>query len=143
MGFLISRVKTVCLPALLVLVLAGCLGVPQGAVPVRGFELDRYLGKWYEIARLDHPFERGLTNVTAQYSQRNDGGVGVVNRGFKTADSEWEEADGKAYFVGDPTVGMLKVSFFGPFYGAYNVIALDQQAYADRLGRSASTVADR
>jgi len=129
MKFLVSHSKTVCLAALLALGLAGCLGVPQGAEPVRGFELDRYLGKWYEIARLDHPFERGLSNVTAQYSLREDGGVRVVNRGFKTADGEWEEADGKAYFVDDPSVGMLKVSFFGPFYGAYNVIALDKQDY--------------
>lgn len=109
--------------------LAGCMGVPEGAEPVRGFELDRYLGQWYEIARLDHSFERGLTNVTAQYSLRDDGGVRVVNRGFKAADGEWDEAVGKAYFVDDPAVGKLKVSFFGPFYGAYNVIALDQQNY--------------
>ena len=122
-------VRIVCLSALLVSGLGGCLGVPEGAEPVRGFEMDRYLGKWYEIARLDHSFERGLTNVTAQYSLRDDGGVHVVNRGFNTADGQWDEADGKAYIVDDPTVGMLKVSFFGPFYGAYNVIALDQRDY--------------
>jgi len=123
------RVRALCLLAPLILALTGCLGVPEGAEPVEGFELDRYLGKWYEIARLDHSFERGMTDVTAQYSLRDDGGVRVVNRGFKTAAGEWKEADGKAYFVGDPATGMLKVSFFGPFYGAYNVIALDQQDY--------------
>lgn len=117
------------LPVLLVLGMSGCVGVPDGVQPVNGFELDRYLGKWYEIARLDHSFERGLSNVTAEYGLREDGGVRVVNRGFKSADGEWDEADGKAYFVDEPTVGMLKVSFFGPFYGAYNVIALDKQDY--------------
>ncbi len=116
-------------PVLLALGLAGCAGVPEGVQPVKNFELEKYLGKWYEVARLDHSFERGLTNVTAQYSLRDDGGVRVVNRGFKAADGKWDQADGKAYFVDDPTLGMLKVSFFGPFYGAYNVIALDQQAY--------------
>jgi len=121
--------RVICLLVVLVPVLSGCLGVPEGAVPVRGFEIDRYLGKWYEIARLDHSFERGLTNVTAQYDLRDDGGVRVVNRGFNTENAEWDEAVGKAYFVDETTVGMLKVSFFGPFYGAYNVIALDQQDY--------------
>ena len=118
--------------ALLILVftgLAGCLGIPDGARPVENFTLDNYLGKWYEIARLDHSFERGLSNVTAEYSLRDDGGVRVINRGFKTSDNKWEEAEGKAYFVDDSSTGKLKVSFFGPFYGAYNVIALDKEAY--------------
>lgn len=109
--------------------LAGCLGVPEGATPVKGFELERYLGTWYEIARLDHSFERGLENVTAQYSLREDGGVRVINKGFKESKGEWSEAEGKAFFVAEPSVGQLKVSFFGPFYGAYNVINLDQEAY--------------
>ena len=111
------------------LALTGCLGVPQGATPVNGFELDRYLGTWYEIARLDHSFERGLSRVTADYSLREDGGVRVVNRGFETAKAEWSEAEGKAYFIGETSVGQLKVSFFGPFYGAYNVIGLDKESY--------------
>ncbi len=109
--------------------LAGCTGVPDGVVVVEGFELDRYLGRWYEIARLDHRFERGLTSVTATYSRRDDGGVQVVNRGFDEAAGEWQEAVGKAYFVGAEDVGRLKVSFFGPFYGGYNVIALDKAGY--------------
>lgn len=117
------------IPAVLALSLAGCLGVPEGARPVQGFELESYLGKWYEIARLDHPFERGLSKVTAEYSLRDDGGVKVINRGFKSDSNEWEEAEGKAFFVGDTSTGKLKVSFFGPFYGAYNVIALDQETY--------------
>ena len=113
----------------LALCLVGCSGVPEGARPVQGFTLEKYLGKWYEIARLDHSFERGLSSVTAEYSLRDDGGVRVINRGFKTASDKWQEAEGKAYFVEGTSTGKLKVSFFGPFYGAYNVIALDKEAY--------------
>lgn len=109
--------------------LAGCTGLPEGVQPVGNFELDRYLGTWYEIARLDHGFERGLTNVTAQYSRRDDGGVRVVNRGFKVSKQQWKEAVGKAYFIGDSSTGRLKVSFFGPFYGGYNILELDEQGY--------------
>lgn len=116
--------------ALLALVLqSGCMGVPDGAKVVTGFELQRYLGTWYEIARLDHRFERGMSNVTADYSIRDDGGVRVVNRGYVTESQEWNEAVGKAYLVGDANVGQLKVSFFGPFYGAYNILELDKDGY--------------
>lgn len=108
---------------------SGCAGIPSGAQAVTGFELDRYLGQWYEVARLDHRFERGLSNVTAVYSMRDDGGLNVVNRGYKVEKSEWNEATGKAYFVGDADVGQLKVSFFGPFYGAYNILELDKDDY--------------
>ena len=107
------------------LLLAGCTGMPTGVEPVKGFELDRYLGKWYEIARLDHSFERGMQNVTAEYSMRDDGGVRVVNRGYITDKGEWDEAEGKAYFVEESDQGYLKVSFFGPFYGSYVVFELD------------------
>ena len=115
--------------AALALCLVGCLGVPVGAQPVQDFTLEKYLGKWYEIARMDHSFERGLSNVTAEYSLRDDGGVKVTNRGFKTTANKWKDAEGKAYFVEEPSIGKLKVSFFGPFYGAYNVIALDEEDY--------------
>ena len=106
-----------------------CSGAPDGVDPVTGFELDRYLGTWYEIARLDHRFERGLTHITAEYSMRSDGGVQVINRGFSVDVAEWDEAIGKAYFTGDANVGQLKVSFFGPFYGGYNVVELDKVDY--------------
>ena len=109
--------------------LAACLGMPEGVSPVSGFELQRYLGKWYEIARLDHSFERGLTRVTAEYSLREDGGVSVVNRGFSAPENEWKQAEGKAYFVRDASTGYLKVSFFGPFYGSYVVFELDHENY--------------
>lgn len=111
------------------LLLAACTGMPEGVRPVEDFELDRYLGKWYEIARLDHPFERGLSRVTAEYSLREDGGVRVLNRGFSADKGEWEEAEGKAYFVKQPDLGYLKVSFFGPFYGSYIVFELDREGY--------------
>lgn len=111
------------------LLLGGCVGAPEGVKPVSGFELDRYLGTWYEVARLDHRFERGMSHVTANYSMRDDGGVAVVNRGYVTDKQEWETADGKAYFVGEADVGQLKVSFFGPFYGGYNIVDLDQESY--------------
>ncbi len=112
-----------------ILLLGGCLGMPEGVQPVRGFELERYLGTWYEIARLDHSFERGLSQVTAEYSLRDDGGVRVVNRGYSELDREWREAVGKAFFVEDADQGYLKVSFFGPFYGSYVVFELDQEGY--------------
>ena len=109
--------------------LVGCLGLPDGVRPVDDFQIDRYLGKWYEIARLDHSFERGLEQVTAEYSMREDGGVRVINRGYNAADDEWKQADGKAYFVEETDTGYLKVSFFGPFYGSYIVFELDRENY--------------
>jgi apolipoprotein D and lipocalin family protein len=99
----------------IVLLSAGCVGVAPGITPVSDFELERYLGTWYEIARLDHSFERGLDKVSAEYSLRDDGGVSVVNSGFSKKDNERKIAEGKAYFVADKTTGHLKVSFFGPF----------------------------
>ncbi|MCO7191210.1 lipocalin family protein [Pseudoalteromonas sp. XMcav2-N] len=110
-------------------ILSSCLGMPQGVQPVNNFELNRYLGKWYEIARLDHSFERGLSRVTAQYSMREDGGVKVINRGFNAEENQWREAEGKAFFVNQDDEAYLKVSFFGPFYGAYVVFELDHQNY--------------
>jgi apolipoprotein D and lipocalin family protein len=109
--------------------LTACTGIPEGVKPVTGFELDRYLGTWHEIARLDHSFERGLTRVSAEYSLREDGGVKVINSGYSLEDDERRFAEGRAYFIESPNVGRLKVSFFGPFYGAYNIIALDKKNY--------------
>jgi len=103
--------------------------MPRNVEPVKDFELERYLGKWYEIARLDHSFERGLTQVTAEYSLKPDGGVKVINRGYSNDTQQWKEAEGKAYFVNGDGEAYLKVSFFGPFYGSYVVFGLDQQDY--------------
>ena len=113
----------------LLLCLAGCTGLPENVMPVGDFKLEKYLGTWYEIARLDHSFERGLTRVTADYSLRGDGGVRVLNRGYSARDRAWKEAEGKAYFVNQSDQGYLKVSFFGPFYGSYVVLALDREGY--------------
>lgn len=115
-----------CLPPLaLALSLSACTGIPEGTQAVTDFDLDQYLGRWYEVARFDHSFEKGLDCVTADYSVRDDGGVTVINRGVNLADNEPDVAEGKAYFIGDENLGRLKVSFFGPFYAGYNVLALD------------------
>ena len=121
------------LSAVLALLTAGCVGIPDNVRPVGGFEAGRYLGTWYEIARLDHPFERGLTRVTADYSLRDDGGLRVVNRGYSASADKWKQAEGKAYFVGPRDVGHLKVSFFGPFYGSYVILDLDRENYSHAL----------
>lgn len=115
---------------LIVALLTGCTGIPEGIKAVDGFDVNRYLGVWYEVARLDHRFERGLENVSATYTLRKDGGVDVLNKGYDTKAGEWHQAQGKAYFVEQPDKGRLKVSFFGPFYGGYNIIELDKKAYA-------------
>lgn len=109
--------------------LAACTSPPEGVTPVTPFDVSRYTGKWYEVARLDHSFERGLTDVSAAYKIQPDGSVEVVNRGYSTAKGEWKQANGKALFTGDANRASLKVSFFGPFYGGYHVIALDQAGY--------------
>lgn len=106
--------------------LSACTGLPKDVQPVKGFELSKYLGTWYEIARLDHSFERGLDDISAHYSLRDDGGVRVLNKGFSRENAEWKNAEGKAYFVGDDDTAHLKVSFFGPFYGSYVVFYLDE-----------------
>jgi len=107
----------------------GCVGVPENIKPVEPFDATRYLGKWYEIARLDHSFERGLTKVTATYSRREGGGLQVVNQGWSAKYRTWKSATGKAFFVQDPGRGYLKVSCFGPFYGSYIVFDLDRAGY--------------
>lgn len=107
--------------------MAGCANTspPPGVEAVTPFDLQRYQGRWYELARLDHSFERGMTDVSATYTPQADGSVRVVNRGFAAASGQWREAIGRALFTGAPTTGSLKVSFFGPFYGGYHVAALD------------------
>jgi apolipoprotein D and lipocalin family protein len=111
------------------LCLFGCTGVPSGLEPVTGFDLDRYLGDWYEIARLDHSFERNMSNVSARYSRGDKGEIRVLNRGFDEKSGKWKDIEGRGHFIGDQKVGSLKVSFFGPFYGGYHIIALDKDSY--------------
>jgi len=106
--------------------LMGCATAPpEGMTAVSPFDVQRYQGTWYEVARLDHSFERDMRDVTARYALQADGSVQVLNRGFDMKKNDWREAIGKAKFIGDTQRASLKVSFFGPFYGGYHVIALD------------------
>jgi apolipoprotein D and lipocalin family protein len=113
------------LAALLLLAVAACTGRPEGVQVVRGFDVTRYGGQWFEIMRLDHSFERGLVNVTATYTLRTDGSIGVVNRGYDPKNCRWKEVDGRAVFQDSPDVASLSVTFFWPFAGGYHVVELD------------------
>jgi apolipoprotein D and lipocalin family protein len=117
----------------LAFLLAGCTGIPKGVAPVNDFDPQRYLGTWYEVARLDHSFEKGLDNTSATYTARDDGGIDVVNRGYDRARGKWKQAAGRAYFISGRSAGRLKVAFFRPFYGAYNIIKLDEERYSYSL----------
>ena len=119
--------------------LLACTGVPEGVDPVTGFDQNRYLGTWYEIARLDHSFEHGLSEVSAIYDVNPDGSIAVLNRGFDQEEGEWRDAEGFARFVQSPDIAHLKVSFFGPFYGSYVVFELGEDydyAFVSGFNRS-------
>jgi apolipoprotein D and lipocalin family protein len=106
--------------------LISCSTIPKGVLAIRNFDKQKYLGRWYEIARMDFRFERNLNNVTATYTLNQDGSIKVENKGFDYKQMKWKQATGKAKFAGQTDVAMLKVSFFGPFYAGYNVIAIDK-----------------
>jgi apolipoprotein D and lipocalin family protein len=108
-----------------VLSYSSCVSIPKGAVAVKPFDQNRYLGTWHETARMDYRFERNLSNVSATYSINHDGTIRVDNKGYDRAQKKWKESIGKAKFVGGPDEARLKVSFFGPFYAGYNLIAID------------------
>lgn len=111
--------------------------IPPGVNAITDFDKEKYLGKWYEIARLDFYWEKGLQNVTADYSLNINGSIKVINSGYDVKNSKWKRSEGKAKFVGDETTGQLKVSFFGPFYSGYNIIAIDKEyKYALVAGHS-------
>jgi apolipoprotein D and lipocalin family protein len=114
---------------LIILALAACTGRPADVEPVSGFDIIRYQGTWYEIMRLDHSFERGLTNVTAIYTLREEGTVDILNRGFDRARCRWEETQGRARFQRCKDFASLSVTFFWPFAGAYHVFELDKENY--------------
>jgi apolipoprotein D and lipocalin family protein len=105
---------------------------------VAGFDLQRYLGTWYEIARLPHSFERDLQQVTATYSLRDDGKIKVLNRGYNTKKEEWKEAEGKAWIPDPAKPAHLRVSFFWIFAADYKVIALDTVEYQYAMVTSSS-----
>lgn len=115
---------------LAIIFLTGCIGIPEGIKPVHDFDVNRYVGRWYEIARLDNRFERGLEQITAEYSLLGDGGIKVLNSGTNIDSGKREYAEGKGYFLDKPSIGSLKVSFFGPFYGGYHIIDLDKENYS-------------
>lgn len=99
----------------------------QGAYGVNNFDLSKYLGKWYEIARYDTWFEKDMDRTQAFYSLNEDGTVRVENSGYDFNKNKWKTSVGKAKFRGDKDVGELKVSFFGPFYSDYTILALDSE----------------
>ena len=107
----------------ILLSLLSCIVISGEIEPVENFNISRYIGKWYEIARLDHSFERGMENVSAEYTMRDDGGMKVLNRGIKNHGKQ-KVAEGKAYFVEAENKGHLKVSFFWPFYSSYIIFEL-------------------
>ncbi|WP_347217532.1 lipocalin family protein [Chryseobacterium sp.] len=116
--------------------LSSCSSMPEKAQPVNKFDVNRYLGTWYEIARFDYRFEKNLDNAMAQYSLNADGSVKVVNSGYNFKKNEWVSVNGTAKFRGDKNTAALKVSFFGPFYAGYNVIALEHYKYALVAGKN-------
>ncbi len=99
--------------------------VPDYIKPVQNFDAEQYAGKWYEIARFDFKHEKDMSNVTAEYSLNSDGTIQVVNKGFDYIKNEWKTSKGKAKFNSADKSAALKVSFFGPFYGGYNVVMMD------------------
>lgn len=122
-----KSIVTVSTLTLIMATLFSCSTIPKGAVAVSPFNKEKYLGKWYEIARFDFRFEKNLNNTTAEYSINPNGSIKVDNRGYNTVKGERVQAIGKAKFTRDENTAMLKVSFFGPFYAGYNVIAIDEE----------------
>lgn len=118
-------IETTTTASVIVLLFISCVHIPQGAVAVKNFDSQKYLGKWYEIARLDFKWEKGLDNTTAQYSLNDDGSIKVDNQGYDYVKKEWKQSIGKAKLLTDKTEGRLKVAFFKPFYSGYNILALD------------------
>lgn len=118
--------RKIALTAIILLIINSCITIKHETKVVNPFNAERYLGTWYEIARFDLRFERNLKNVTATYSQLKNGNIKVLNKGYNTIKNKWTEASGIAKFVDSKSEGRLKVSFFGPFYSPYNVIAIDK-----------------
>lgn len=107
----------------------GCAASSKRIPAVTPFDVTRYMGQWYEIVRLPNTFETGLEQITAEYFLNENGTVKVTNSGLNTKTNQRNTAIGKAKQI-KPNTGELKVSFFGPFYGGYRVIDLDQEKYS-------------
>lgn len=101
--------------------------IPSKAQPVKDFDIKKFLGKWYEAARIDTRFEKNLIKTSAQYTMNEKGNISVLNKGWHIKKNTWKIAHGKGKFVGAKHIGMLKVSFFGPFYSGYNILAIDKE----------------
>jgi apolipoprotein D and lipocalin family protein len=116
------------------LALFGCAGTPRGSAPLRiveNVDTGMYLGRWYEIARVTHSFERSLVGVTAEYSIRADGRIQVINSGFRNnLDGQRTSAKGVAWIPDARRPAALKVSFFWPFAADYLIFGLDQEKYS-------------
>ena len=121
------KIKITLIPIALGLIisLSKCASIPKNASAVKNFKVEKYLGTWYEIARFDFSFEKNLNNTSAQYMLNQNGNLTVINSGYNFEKQIWKKAEGVAKFSDDKTVAQLKVSFFGPFYAGYNVIAID------------------
>lgn len=117
----------------------GKLGIPDGVTAVTPFDLKRIQGDWYEIARLDHGFEKGLSHVRNHYEIGTDGEFKLENQAFDLRHGTWQNTTGKGALIGDPAVGRLKISYFGPFYGSFNIIALDEKDYKWMMATGPST----
>jgi apolipoprotein D and lipocalin family protein len=121
---------TLAMTAALILALAGCAALSRGPVgnravpqPAKVVDIERYLGRWYELARYEAPFQRGCEAVTADYSRIDDGSIRVLNACRQdSVDGKLKTATGKAKIADRATSAKLKVSFFGPFYGDYWVL---------------------
>jgi apolipoprotein D and lipocalin family protein len=125
---------------LVLLSLSGCATAPstRDLAAVKDFEINKYLGRWYEIARLENSFEKDLTAVSAEYKLRDDGKVDVINHGFNPLERTQKMAKGVANFVDDSSVGNLEVTFFWPFYAGYKILELDKPGYGYALVTSDS-----
>lgn len=126
-----KKLKNIVIPVALgllgITLLKSCsVGIPKGASAVQNFDAQKYLGKWYEIARFDFKFEKNLNNVTATYSMKDDGNIKVDNKGYDYVNSKWKQSVGEARFVKNTKVAELKVSFFKPIWSGYNVIDIDE-----------------
>ena len=123
----IKQIKPIMKKNILLVVLAcvmcACGKVTVDNTPIESVDLNRYLGTWYEIARFDHRFERGMEQTKALYTLREDGMIMVENSGVK--DGEPKQSVGKAKTTDTPA--LLRVSFFGPFYGDYRIMLLDEE----------------
>lgn len=120
-----NRIRLLFACIITAMIFISCCRIPQGVKPVAPFEVEKYMGRWYEIARLDHRFERGLTNVTAEYTLNENGFIRVVNRGYNSSENKWATVEGRAKLASSRNEASLKVSFFGPFYAPYKVVLLD------------------